>query len=699
MTFRRLALLLLLSVAAPLPLILSAEPGVGWRGNWTGLYPDARPPLEWSRLPRGVLNDLRAQADKPDMRASETAPLLENGLVRGWLALGPFPVKDVEKDLEQAQLDGEADVQPSTGDRVGELTWKPLPVKVDDRWSFGEVDFPRADLAAAVGGYKPNQAAYAHTYLYAPRGGSLRAVVEHTNGLKAWLNGQVVYRFAKRGVALGNYINISRLEFGLTHAAAPRFELDLKPGWNRLLFKVTTEPTAGWQQQRFAMRLQERPDVPYESKNVLWMTELPHRSNASPIIVGDRLFVMAEPDELLCIDKPSGKILWSAANNYYEALTPAERQANSAFKDKVDPLIAELKTTKDFIKRVELRHTIQQRLKEIDTDRFAWKGNDHFEAHFGIVGFTTPTPVSDGKHVWVWCGNGIAACYDLAGNRKWITRVETSELSYASSPALVDGVLVVFLNKLFGLDAATGKVLWEQRRVTINNGAVLPGRMAGVGVVVTQPGAVVRARDGVILYTGRRSVGSDPGWSPGVVLGDVLYQPNYGVCNLQTFDFTGASGDDWKPKLGPIIDVPDAVHRRDGKWVDRSTAGSPLVHDGLAYVIDTYGALFCFDLKANKTVYYQETDLRGLFHYNSIPVAASVTLVGKHLVVMDTQGTALILEPGRTFKQVAKNRLATQLDRPWPIPAQETIAYAAPVADGNRLYLRGERYLYCIGEK
>ena len=36
---------------------------------------------------------------------------------------------------------------------------------------------------------------------------------------------------------------------------------------------------------------------------------------------------MAEPDELICLDKQTGKILWTAANNYYEALTPAERDS------------------------------------------------------------------------------------------------------------------------------------------------------------------------------------------------------------------------------------------------------------------------------------------------------------------------------------------------------------------------------------
>jgi outer membrane protein assembly factor BamB len=694
---RSLSFLLLQLLLVP-PSVQASDTIAGWRGNWTGLYPEARPPLEWGRTPRGILAQLRFRADRPDDRAMETAPLIENGLVRDWLFLGPFAVKDVNKDLDEGQLPGEADVQPTAGEKSGTSTWKPLTVKEDDPWAFGEVEFRWADLAAAGGGYKPNQVSYAHTYLYTPRGGTITAVVEHTFRLKAWLNGRVVYRSAERGIALGNYINLSRFEFGLSHAAAPRFSLELKPGWNRLLFKVTTEPTTGWNQQRFALRLQELPDIAYENKNILWMTELRHRSNATPILVGDRLFVMAEPDELLCIDRNTGKVLWSAANNYYEALLPAEREANPAFQAKVDPLIAELKKEKDFVRRIALRSKIQKTLVEIDGTRFAWKGNDHFEAHFGIVGFTTPTPVSDGKHVWVWLGNGIAACYDLDGKRKWITRVSADELSYASSPALVDGVFAVFLHRLYGLHAATGKVLWVQKKVSSNNGGMLPARMAGVGVIVTQSGVVIRARDGAILYRGSPS-GGGACWAPGVVLGDVLYQPNYGVCNLQVFDFSRASGDTWKPQTSPVIEVSDDVHRRNGRWVDRSSAGSPLVHDEIAYAVDIYGWLYAYDVRTHKAIYYKQTDLRGLFHYNSLPVAASVTLVGKHLVIMDNQGTALVVEPGRAYKQVARNRIATQLDRFWPIPAQETVAYAPPVADGNRLYLRGERFLYCIGEK
>lgn len=59
----------------------------------------------------------------------------------------------------------------------------------------------------------------------------------------------------------------------------------------------------------------------------------------------------------------------------------------------------------------------------------------------------------------------------------------------------------------------------------------------------------------------------------------------------------------------------------------------------------------------------------------------------------------VVLLPGPEFRSVARNRILTSLDRTLPIPAQETLAYAPPVSDGDRLYLRGERYLYCIGAK
>ncbi|MBE3134147.1 MAG: hypothetical protein IMZ55_11775, partial [Acidobacteria bacterium] len=38
---------------------------VGWRGDWTGRFPGATPPTEWSRRIKGATTDIRYQADKP----------------------------------------------------------------------------------------------------------------------------------------------------------------------------------------------------------------------------------------------------------------------------------------------------------------------------------------------------------------------------------------------------------------------------------------------------------------------------------------------------------------------------------------------------------------------------------------------------------------------------------------------------------
>jgi outer membrane protein assembly factor BamB len=694
---RRSALaILLLSLAAP-SFCRADDPANGWRGNGTGRWPDSKAPLEWYRVPKGVITDLRARADRPDAKSADGLPLAK-GIVRDWLVLGPFPVKDSVQDFGQAQLAEEATVQPAIGDPVGALTWKAMTAKLDDRWEFGPAGAPFADVGTVVG-YNPNQVAYAHTYLYLPKGGTVRAVVDHMFGMKAWVNGKEVYSSPQRKVSLGSYYPLSRTEFGTDGITpSPRFDLELKPGWNRLLLKISsfTRKDDAWRQQNFSLRLQELPGVAYDSKNILWMTELPHRTNASPIVAGNRVFVMSEPDELICLDKETGKILWSAASNYYELLTPAERQALPEIGKKVDPLVAELKTENDFIKRTALRAKIQKTLSEIDFDRFAWKADGHFQAHFGIVGYTTPSPVTDGKYVWVWCGNGVAACYDLDGKRQWITRMPTNELSYSSAPALADGTFAVFQHKLIGLDVKTGRIRWEQKKIDFNNGGLLSARIAGVQVFVNSLGHVVRASDGKLLYRERDRAGGAPCWGPPVVVGDKIYLSRYGPQNLLVLDFTGATGDEWEATRLQI-QAPDGINR--GKSVSRSSCGSPLVVDDMVYMVDIYSTLYAFDLKAKKLAYHHDTELNGLFHYNAVPVAASPTLIGKHIVIQDNQGVALVLEPGRTFKQVGKNHIATQLDRFWPMPAQETIGYSAPVPDGNRLYLRGERHLYCIGEK
>jgi len=679
----------------------AGEPASGWRGNVTGLWADCTAPLEWHRLAHGVMEGARCQANRPAEGDSDRAPRIPKGLVTEWLVFGPMTVADSVANFDDDLLGGESRVSPTEGETVANLTWRKIAAKRDDPMEFGAAALPWVEIAKGDE-FAPNRVAYIHTHVYSPRGGPVHGVVGHCFGLKVWLNGLAVYRSAERHTELGGYEPISRYELANNEPPDGKFDCQLKPGWNRLLLKLSTGNRDGHREMAFCLRLMDPPNVHYESKNIRWMTELPGRSTSTPIVVGERIFLAAEPDLLVCLDRRSGKILWSAANNYYEAMTADERKANPAYASEVDPLVKALSGETDRGRRMELRRRIQETLARIDPQRFELDTDGHFAAHFGIVGFSMPTPVSDGRFVYVWCGLGVAACYDLDGHRQWITRVPTGHLEYGSSPALADGVLAVFLGKLYGLDAGTGKLLWTQPRIHKNIAAVLATTFAGQQVFVTQLAEIVRPSDGKLLFRPRGIPVGDGGcWGPPIPIGQMLYAGQYGVLQMSIFDFARVNGEEWKPEVATTfnLELPrEHSLRPDGGWIDRSTAGSPLVHNGLAYLVDIYGWLYVADLAARKVAYYKDLEIDGLMHYNAVPVAASATLIGHHVVVLGNQGTAVVVETGRDFKVVARNRIETQLDRAWPLPAQETLAYAPPVADGDSLYLRGERYLYCIGK-
>jgi len=323
-----------------------------------------------------------------------------------------------------------------------------------------------------------------------------------------------------------------------------------------------------------------------------------------------------------------------------------------------------------------------------------WDG--HLASHFGIVGLST-TPASDGRHVFAFYGHGVVACYDLDGNRTWIRRLKAEEIRYSCSPALIGGKLVCVFGGTHALDAETGNTLWSQSEIS-TIASLIPGRIQGTDVVANKAGQILRVADGKLLWSNPHIRAGDTGWAAPVILGDVLYLPWNGITGLIVADFSEATGDAWQPKLR-VIEVACDSHRPNGEWLDRWTAGSPVIHEGTYYNVDQYGVFYAVDLKSGKTLYKKDAGFDELHHYNAIGVGASPTLGGKHVYVVDNQGMCVVLEPGPAYKQVAVNRIGTVLNRDWPIPPQELLSNGAPVFDGNRMYVRGEQYLYCIGEK
>ena len=708
---RILAAAVALMAASAGPLATSRCPAAeatrtyGWRGNWTGLYPDADPPVEWGRIARGVVAGTTCQAAKPADGAAKSGQPLKDAMVRDWLVIGPFPVPDSVQDFPKEQIPGEATLAPAEGDRApgagdgaGDLAWQRFELKKKpdyERW--GGVDLDWVDLTVPLG-YKPSSFAYACSYLHCTRPGKVTWFVDHNYGLKVWLNGEPVYASPKEASGYGSHYGISRQKLALVHYRSPKFEMTLTQGWNRLLVKVGSPPMhlKEWRNQKFAHCLLDSEPV-YEGKNIVWMTKLPERTNACPIVVGDRVFTPAEPDELLCLDKATGKILWRRFNSFYDAIPEAERAANPVFKDQIDPLARELAEATDPDKALELRRKIRDALLGIDKKAYKLKLEGHLEGHFGIVGFTT-TPASDGKNVYAYYGYGVVACYDLDGNRKWIRRLTTpNDVGYSCSPALIGGKLVVIFNGMYALDAATGEIAWSDLKAR-GIASLLPATIKGTDIVTTFRGQFYRVSDGKLLWANPHIIPNDTGWAPGVFIGDVLYLSWSGIGGLIVADFSAVEGDAWKPKMR-TAGVGADNRRPNGEWLDRWTAGSPLILGDTFYGIDQYGVFYALDLKTDKPLYRHDTGFDEFHTYNAIGVGASATLGGKHIYVIDNQGVCVVLEQGPAYKPVAVNRIETVVQRDWPWNPQEILANGPPVFDGKRIYLRGEQYLYCIGEK
>jgi hypothetical protein len=83
-----------------------------------------------------------------------------------------------------------------------------------------------------------------------------------------------------------------------------------------------------------------------ESKNILWKTKLFCYSWSTPIVVGDKIFTLSDPYDLVCLNKNTGKILWIRSFPPFLGVTEEEKKANPLFKD-VEPLIAELEKVND----------------------------------------------------------------------------------------------------------------------------------------------------------------------------------------------------------------------------------------------------------------------------------------------------------------------------------------------------------------
>ncbi|NQT88300.1 hypothetical protein HQ560_16145 [bacterium] len=83
------------------------------------------------------------------------------------------------------------------------------------------------------------------------------------------------------------------------------------------------------------------------------------------------------------------------------------------------------------------------------------------------------------------------------------------------------------------------------------------------------------------------------------------------------------------------------------------------------------------------------------YHPKGAGVASSLALAGKHIHVTDNRGATIVFEPGRTYRQVARN----QIEHFYTRENTQEVMNSTPIFEGTRMYYRGYQNLYCIGDK
>jgi outer membrane protein assembly factor BamB len=368
-----------------------------------------------------------------------------------------------------------------------------------------------------------------------------------------------------------------------------------------------------------------------EGKNVLWKLPLPGVSGATPIVTGDLVFLNVgdgERLELWAVGADDGKVRWKR------------------------PLGAGNKETR------------KQDL-------------------------SSPSPVTDGERVWVVTGTGIVSAFDLTGRQLWWNDLQKEHgpfglmWGYASSPLLVDGMLVVQVlhgmqtddpSYLTAFDAATGETRWRVERPT-------DARMESPDAYTTPVLLTAHGRRELVISGGDYVTGHDPktgkelwrvgGLNPGkernyrivatpILVGDRLFVPS---------------------RVSPLLAlrVP-AKGAPEVAWtLERGTDVPSPVSDGeRLYVVNDRGILRRFDAAGGEEIGEPMRLAEGTH-------SASPVLADGKLYALSESGVTTVVSVGAGEPRIlAENALSG-------------FTLASPAIAGGRIYVRTAEHLYCIG--
>lgn len=292
------------------------------------------------------------------------------------------------------------------------------------------------------------------------------------------------------------------------------------------------------------------------------------------------------------------------------------------------------------------------------------------------TGFAAQTMATDGKRVYAIFPTGELVCLDFTGKPLWFKFLGTPDNEYgmAASLLLCDGKLIVQSDQgsestdkksyILAFDGKTGKQLWKTPRPVGSSWAT------PIAINVNRKVQIITAGNPwVIAYD--PSNGKEI-WRCECLGGEVAPSPIFSgpfviVCNQ------GANIVAIRPSgHGDITKTGIAWMGMDGL----PDIVSPLSDGKRVYLFTTQGQITCYNTLTGKELWT---------HQMSDNIKASPTLVGNNIYLLDTKGVMHILAAGDQFNETGKNPVGER-------------TYASPAYVDNKIIMRGEKDLFCIGK-
>jgi outer membrane protein assembly factor BamB len=396
-----------------------------------------------------------------------------------------------------------------------------------------------------------------------------------------------------------------------------------------------------------------------DGKNILWKTAIPGLAHSSPVVWGDRIYVTS-------------------------ALSS---KGNATFKP---GLYGEGDASEDRSPHKWMLYAIDKRTGRIAWERLAFEGSPREKRHIKST-YASASPATDGRIVVAWFGSQGVHAFDVNGTPLWkvdLGRVDIGaydipsyEWGPASSPIIWNDRVFIQCDTqaddfVLALDALTGKTLWKTDRdelPTWGTPAVISTRRGDE--LVTNAANFIRGYD---PRTGKelwRLGGSSKITAPTPILGNNLIIVASGRAPERPIFAVrpGATGDITLPKNSTSSAAIAWSKTGRGPYMP-----TPLVYDGILYVLANNGVLDAYEVETGKEIYRQRLDPVGS-GFSASPVAAD----GK-IYLTSEDGEVLAIAAGREFKHLATNSMGE-------------LIMATPALSDGVMYVRSASSLFAIG--